>query len=166
MARLTEIHRRHPAADISLQRPTPAFRIWWASSSPVAGKSPACACFAPDPASVSPPEDEVILRCRPGRFTSPGDAGPRRLTKQLFSFKKPSCRYPGAWMWAQGGYGGRVGVGWVRKISRFWQKRSPNCDFYSCSTFWSSRNLTGGSGVRGKAGPNWVRKVFNCLRSL
>jgi hypothetical protein len=25
--------------------------------------------------------------------------------------------------------------------------------------------LTGGS-VRGKAGPNWVRKIFNCLRSL
>jgi hypothetical protein len=32
--------------------------------------------------------------------------------------------------------------------------------------FWSSRNLTSGSGVRGKAGPNWVRKVFNCLCSL
>jgi hypothetical protein len=30
--------------------------------------------------------------------------------------------------------------------------------------FWSSCNLTGGSGVRGKVGLNWVRKVFNCLR--
>jgi hypothetical protein len=26
--------------------------------------------------------------------------------------------------------------------------------------------MTGGFGVRGKAGPIWVRKVFNCLRSL
>jgi cellobiose-specific phosphotransferase system component IIC len=33
-------------------------------------------------------------------------------------------------------------------------------------TFWSSRYLTGGFGVRGKAGPNWVRKVFNCVPSL
>jgi hypothetical protein len=32
--------------------------------------------------------------------------------------------------------------------------------------FRSSCNLTGGSDVRGKAGPNWVRKVFNCLRFL
>jgi hypothetical protein len=31
------------------------------------------------------------------------------------------------------------------------------------SLFWSSRNLTGGSGVSGKAGPIWVGKVFNCL---
>jgi hypothetical protein len=27
-------------------------------------------------------------------------------------------------------------------------------------------HLTGGSGTRGKADPNWVRKVFNFLRSL
>jgi hypothetical protein len=26
--------------------------------------------------------------------------------------------------------------------------------------------MTGGSGVRGKAGPIWVRKIFNCLRYL
>jgi hypothetical protein len=32
--------------------------------------------------------------------------------------------------------------------------------------FRSSHNLTGGSSVRGKAGPNWVKKVFNCFRSL
>jgi hypothetical protein len=32
--------------------------------------------------------------------------------------------------------------------------------------FLSSYNQTGGSDVRGKAVPNWVRKVFNCLRSL
>jgi hypothetical protein len=32
--------------------------------------------------------------------------------------------------------------------------------------FWSSCNLTGESDVRGKAGSNWVRKIFNCLRSL
>jgi hypothetical protein len=48
----------------------------------------------------------------------------------------------------------RAGIAWVgEKISRFWQKRSPNCDFFGLSTFLSSRNLTGGSGVRGKAGP-------------
>jgi hypothetical protein len=54
----------------------------------------------------------------------------------------------------------------VRKKLRFWQKHFSNCDFYGRSTFLSSCNLTGGSDVRGKAGPNWVRKIFNCLRSL
>jgi hypothetical protein len=29
--------------------------------------------------------------------------------------------------------------------------------------FWSSYNLTGGSDMMGKASPNWVRKIFNCL---
>jgi hypothetical protein len=38
--------------------------------------------------------------------------------------------------------------------------------FYGRSTFLSSCNPTGGSGVRGKVDPNWVRKVFNCLRFL
>jgi hypothetical protein len=42
----------------------------------------------------------------------------------------------------------------------------PKLQFYSRSTFLSSRTVTGGSNVRGKADPNWVRKVFNCLRSL
>jgi hypothetical protein len=63
------------------------------------------------------------------------------------------------WVWKMG----RHGVG--DKKYFFWQKRSPNCDFYGRSTFLSSRNLTSGSGVRGKVGPNWMRKVFNC-RSL
>jgi hypothetical protein len=32
--------------------------------------------------------------------------------------------------------------------------------------FWSSCNLTGGFGVRGKANPNLVRKFFDCFCSL
>jgi hypothetical protein len=46
----------------------------------------------------------------------------------------------------------RHGVG-DKKIC-FWQKHSPNYNFYDRSTFLSSRNLTGGSGVKGKTGPN------------
>jgi hypothetical protein len=34
------------------------------------------------------------------------------------------------------------------------------------STFWSSFDLAGGSGVRGTVGLNWVRKVFKKTRSL
>jgi hypothetical protein len=52
-----------------------------------------------------------------------------------------------------------------RIIFFFLQKRSPNCKFYGRPPFWSSCNLTGESDVRGKAGSNWMRKVFNCLRS-
>jgi hypothetical protein len=59
---------------------------------------------------------------------------------------------------------GKHGVGDKKKLC-FWQKRSPNCDFYGRSTFLSSRSLTSGSGMRGKADPNWVSKIFNCLRS-
>jgi hypothetical protein len=50
-----------------------------------------------------------------------------------------------------GGYKEWVDAGWVRKVIRFWQKHSPNCNFYGRSSFLSSHNLTGGSGVRGKA---------------
>jgi hypothetical protein len=32
--------------------------------------------------------------------------------------------------------------------------------------FWSSCNLTDGSDLRGKAEPNWVRKILNCFRFL
>jgi hypothetical protein len=61
----------------------------------------------------------------------------------------------GCGWWAKSRYGGcvRAGSGWVRKTLCFWQKCSPNCDLYSRSTFLSLRSLTGGSGVRGKAGP-------------
>jgi hypothetical protein len=38
--------------------------------------------------------------------------------------------------------------------------------FMAVPPFLSSYNQTGGSDVRGKAVPNWVRKIFNCLRSL
>jgi hypothetical protein len=41
----------------------------------------------------------------------------------------------GCGWWAQSGYGGWVHAGCVRKTLCFWQKRSPNCDFYSRSTF-------------------------------
>jgi hypothetical protein len=55
--------------------------------------------------------------------------------------------------WAQSGTGvGMRGVG--EKNITFLAETLPNCDFYSRSTFLSSRNLTGGSGVRGKADPN------------
>jgi hypothetical protein len=68
-----------------------------------------------------------------------------------------------------GGYIGWLSVGWVRKIIRFWQKHSPNCNFWYFIVFppyplpktndrWVRRE--------GKTDPIWVRKVFNCLRSL
>jgi hypothetical protein len=37
---------------------------------------------------------------------------------------------------------------------------------YSFHPIHFQKHMTGGSGVRGKTGPIWVRKVFNCLRSL
>jgi hypothetical protein len=42
-----------------------------------------------------------------------------------------------------GGYGGWEDAGWVTKIIRFWQKRSPNCDFYGRSTFLVITQLDG-----------------------
>jgi hypothetical protein len=68
--------------------------------------------------------------------------------------------------WVQKWVRGWVGATMVRKTLRIWHKCSPNCDFYGRSTFFSSSNLTGGSNIRGKADPNRVRKVFNCLRSI
>jgi hypothetical protein len=69
-----------------------------------------------------------------------------------------------------------VGPTWVNRVGKvmlgdknimFFGRNVPQIAvFIIVPPFLSSRNLTGGSGVRGKAGPNWVRKVFNCLRSL
>jgi hypothetical protein len=61
---------------------------------------------------------------------------------------------------------GRVDMGWVRKKSLFGRNAPQIASSMVVPPFWSSCNLTGGFGVRGKADPNWVRKVFNCLRSL
>jgi hypothetical protein len=59
---------------------------------------------------------------------------------------------------------GKVGLG--DKNVTFLAETLLNYDFMVVPHFWSLCNLTGGSSVRGKADPNWVRKVFNCLRSL
>jgi hypothetical protein len=59
---------------------------------------------------------------------------------------------------------GKVGLG--DKNVTFLAETLLNYDFMVVPPFWSLCNLTGGSSVRGKADPNWVRKVFNCLRSL
>jgi hypothetical protein len=56
--------------------------------------------------------------------------------------------------WSQGGYKGWVDAGWVIKKIRFWQKRSQFSIFMVVPPFWSSRNLTGGSGMGGKVDPN------------
>jgi hypothetical protein len=58
------------------------------------------------------------------------------------------------------GYGGWVDVWWVRKTLRFFFR------FLWSFHLLSSRNLTGGSDVRSKASPSWVRKVFNYFRFL
>jgi hypothetical protein len=50
------------------------------------------------------------------------------------------------------------------KRNHFWQKHSLNCDFYGSTHFLSFNDLTGGSGVRGKAGLNWVRNVFQIIQ--
>jgi hypothetical protein len=75
---------------------------------------------------------------------------------------KGTCREEGglrqgAAAWVQGPLVGicrRVRRARVTKELAFWHKCSSNCDFSSRSTFLSSHNLTGGSGVRGKTGPN------------
>jgi hypothetical protein len=65
--------------------------------------------------------------------------------------------------WAQSGYTGRVCVGWVRKKSLFDKNARQIAIFMAVSSFLSSCNLTGGTGVRGKVDPNWMGKVFNCF---
>jgi hypothetical protein len=66
-----------------------------------------------------------------------------------------------------------MGMGWVgkttsgEKINSFFCKNALQIAiFMVVPPLWSSCNLAGGSGVRGKTDPNWVRKVFNCFRSL
>jgi hypothetical protein len=54
--------------------------------------------------------------------------------------------------------------GWVIKKYVFDRNAPQITDFIVVPPFLSSRNLMGGSGVRGKAGLIWVIKVFNCLR--
>jgi hypothetical protein len=93
-----------------------------------------------------------------------GRGGNRKRKEKTNHFLSLKARR-GCWVPCRGGPGGWVNTGWVIKKLCFWQKRSPNCDFYGRSTFLSSRSLTGGSGVRGKADPNWVSKIFNILRS-
>jgi hypothetical protein len=106
-----------------------------------------------------------------------GQGGRRRPEASASRSRRPTA---GARARARGSYTvsrskGRWWARWVRRVGRhgvgdkkiiFWQKRSPNCNFYNCSTFLSSRNPTGGSDVRGTVGPIWVKKIFNCLRSL
>jgi hypothetical protein len=59
--------------------------------------------------------------------------------------------------------------GWVKNITFLAETLSKLRLF---GTSWSfhpihfQKHMTGGSGVRGKADPIWVRKVFSCLRSL
>jgi hypothetical protein len=60
---------------------------------------------------------------------------------------------------------GKAGVG-EKRISFFGRNALQIVIVMVVPHFWSSGNMTGGSSVRGKAGPNWVRKVFNYLRSL
>jgi hypothetical protein len=121
--------------------------------------------------ALSRPRAEVGLRRGGGRV---GDVGPKlplrahggqRREHALAPADPTRCHDQRAGG-GPGGYGGWVDTGWVIKKLFFWQKRSPNCNFYNCSTFLSSRNPTGGSDVRGTVGPIWVKKVFNCLRSL
>jgi hypothetical protein len=47
------------------------------------------------------------------------------------------------------------------KTLRFWEKDSPNCYFMVLLTFCFSNDVTGGSGVRGKMDPNWVRNFLD-----
>jgi hypothetical protein len=66
-----------------------------------------------------------------------------------------------------------VGIRWPRDMTVtellvFFDRNAPKIEIFMVVPpfFLSLYNLTGGSGVRGKAGPNCVRKVFNCIRSL
>jgi hypothetical protein len=52
---------------------------------------------------------------------------------------------------------------WVRKTIRFWQKRSPNCDFLVLHTFHPihfQKHMTGGSAREGYGGTDLGEKNF------
>jgi hypothetical protein len=51
-------------------------------------------------------------------------------------------------------YDGWVDGGWVKKQFVFGRNALQIVIFMVVLPFWSTCNLTGGSGVRGKAGPN------------
>jgi hypothetical protein len=61
-----------------------------------------------------------------------------------------------------GGYGGRVRPRTGEKKLYFGRNALQIAIF----PIYFQKHMTGGSNVRGKSDPNWVRKVFNCLRSL
>ena len=60
----------------------------------------------------------------------------------------------------------RRASGRVRKKLSFWQKHTPTRSFYGSPPPPTSLGPESGFGVRGTVGPVWVRKVFNCFRSL
>jgi hypothetical protein len=67
----------------------------------------------------------------------------RRPAQDLSHLTSRSRQGPGQ-KGGPGGYIGWVCVGWVRKVIRFWQKHSPNCDFlvlHSPSTLCTSKNI-------------------------
>jgi hypothetical protein len=73
--------------------------------------------------------------------------------------------------WARRGYGwaGMLSAG--EKVTRCFAETLSKLRFFLyfialTPCHFQKKHMTGGSSVRGKTGPNWVRKVFNCLRSL
>jgi hypothetical protein len=72
-------------------------------------------------------------------------------------------RWGGSWRAASGegvgggshaGTRGRIRWAWVTKELSYWQKYSTIAIFMVLPTFWSSIDLTSGSGVRDRADPN------------
>jgi hypothetical protein len=111
-----------------------------------------------------------VRKIRRGRGRSRGAKKDLGREGQSAGIGPTSFRGDGFGRVGPAGIGGWVRRGWVTKELRFWQKCSLNCDFlvlHSPLTLSTpKKHMTGGSCVRGKVGPIWVRKVLNCLRSL
>jgi hypothetical protein len=93
-----------------------------------------------------------VLRRRGGRWPVWGVASPRELASCGCRHEEARRRhfFNSGWVATGKGKGGPDGytiwlcVGCVRKIIRFWQKRSPNCDFWvfhSPSSLSTSKNI-------------------------
>jgi hypothetical protein len=102
-----------------------------------------------------------IARKSVGAAAYSGDASKQRLSHAA-SLGTGGKTETGAWVHPAG----RTIIGSKIINFSFFRNVSQIAIFMVVPTFWSINYMTGESGVRGKTDPNWLRKVFNRLRSL